>query len=188
MAFNDEGVVRAVARSRVPVVAGVGHESDTTLVDFGADLRAPTPSVAAELLVPDARSGAAALERAMGRVAQRATEALRRRRVHVETARRTLDRRAPRALVAGLRRRGDEAAVRFGRALARLIAARRGAVVSASRRLDGLSPLNVVARGYAIVEDASGRVRTSARSFGPGERAVVRLRDGRLGTRVESVE
>ncbi len=186
--FNDEAVVRAVARSRVPVVTGVGHESDTTLVDFAADVRAPTPSVAAELLVPDVRGPAEALDRAMRRVAQRAHEAVRRRRLQVDSARRILDRRAPRALVAGLRRRTDEAASSAERALARLLADRRAVVVSAQRRLGALSPLNVVARGYAIVEGVDGRVRTSARAFSRGDAAVVRLRDGRLRTRVEVVE
>ena len=187
-AFNDEGVVRAVTRASVPVVSGVGHESDTTLVDFAADLRAPTPSVAAELLVPDARAGIVALDRAMRRVAQRAEESARRRRALVVSARRVLDRRAPRALVAGLRRRTDEAGARLDRAMSRLLTARRGAVTSASRRLEALSPFNVVARGYAIVEDADGHVRTNARTFQPGDPARVRLRDGRLVTRVENVE
>jgi exodeoxyribonuclease VII large subunit len=188
MPFNDEALVRAIARARVPVVTGVGHESDTTLVDHAADVRAPTPSVAAEILVPDARGGALALERVLRRVTQRAEEAVRRRRAHVEGARRVLDRRAPRALIAGLRRRGDEASARLERTLARLVAARRSALLSASHRLDALSPLNVVARGYAIVEDGDGRVRTSARSFQHGDAAVVRLRDGRLRTRVERVD
>jgi len=187
-AFNDEGVVRAVTRASVPVVSGVGHESDTTLVDFAADLRAPTPSVAAELLVPDARAGIVALDRAIRRVAQRAEESARRRRALVVSARRVLDRRAPRALVAGLRRRTDEAGARLDRAMSRLLTARRGAVTSASRRLEALSPFNVVARGYAIVEDADGHVRTNARTFQPGDPARVRLRDGRLVTRVENVE
>ena len=186
--FNDEGLVRAVARASVPVVSGVGHESDTTLVDFAADVRAPTPSVAAELLVPDARAGAIALDRAMRRVAQRADEAVRRRRALVAAARRVLDRRAPRALVAGLRRRADEAASRMDRALPRLAAARRAAITATARRLDALSPFNVVSRGYAIVEDASGRVRTQAHAFSAGDVARVRLRDGRLVTRVEEVE
>ena len=186
--FNDEAVVRAVARAAVPVVTGVGHESDTTLVDFAADVRAPTPSVAAELLIPDARAGALALDRAMRRVATRAEDAVRRRRALVDTARRVLDRRAPRALVAGLRRRSDEAASRLDRALARIVASRRAAVTAASRRLDALSPFNVVSRGYAIVEDHAGRVRTDARSFKRGEAARVRLRDGRLVARVEDIQ
>lgn len=188
MPFNDEALVRAVARSRVPVVTGVGHESDTTLVDHAADVRAPTPSVAAEILVPDARGGSLSLERALRRVVQRVEEAVRRRRAHVDGARRVLDRRAPRAMIAGLRRRADEASARLQRSLARVVAARRAALLSASHRLDALSPLNVVARGYAIVEDGDGRVRTSARSFQPGDPAVVRLRDGRLRTRVERAE
>jgi exodeoxyribonuclease VII large subunit len=186
--FNDEGVVRAVQRAAVPVVSGVGHESDTTLVDFAADVRAPTPSVAAELLVPDARAGTQALDRAMRRVAQRAEEAVRRRRTLVVAARRVLDRRAPRALLAGLRRRSDESASRIERALARITASRRASLTSARRRLEALSPFNVVSRGYAIVEDADGRVRTDAKSFAPGDGATVRLRDGRVVTRVEKIE
>lgn len=185
--FNDEALVRALARSRVPVVTGVGHESDTTLVDFVADLRAPTPSVAAELVVPDVRSDIAALARAMRRVEQRAGEATRRRRAALERAARILERRAPRARVAALRRRIDEAGARCDRTVRRLLAERRVATVAASRRLDALSPLHVVARGYAIVEDATGRVHTRAAEFAKGDAAHIRLRDGRLVTRVEEV-
>jgi exodeoxyribonuclease VII large subunit len=185
--FNDEALVRAVARSKVPVVSGVGHESDTTLVDFAADLRAPTPSVAAEIVVPDVQSGVAALRRAMRRVEQRAREAARRRRAAVDAARRTLDRRAPRTRVAALRRRLDENAARADRAVHRLAAMRRAAALAAAHRLEALSPLNVLGRGYAIVEDAGGRVRTSAREFETGATANVRMRDGVLRTRVDEV-
>ena len=186
--FNDEALVRAVSRSRAPLVTGVGHESDTTLVDHVADLRAPTPSVAAELVVPDVRSSVQVLDRAMHRIDQRVREAVRRRRTAVEAARRVLDRRAPRARVAALRRRLDEDRDRLERAARATVARRRATAFSASRRLEALSPLNVLGRGYAIVEDASGHVRTRAAEFVTGDAATVRLRDGRLKTRVEDIE
>lgn len=186
--FNDEALVRAATRSRVPLVTGVGHESDTTLVDHAADLRAPTPSVAAELVVPDVRSRMQALDRAVRRLEQRVREALRRRRLTVEAARRVLDRRAPRARVAALRRRLDEDRDRLERAARALVARRRATGLAASRRLEALSPLNVLGRGYAIVEDNAGHVRTRAADFARGDSAIVRLRDGQLATRVEEVK
>lgn len=186
--FNDEALVRAVARAKAPVVTGVGHESDTTLIDFAADLRAPTPSVAAELVVPDVAGILAALRRAVRRVAQRAQETTRRRRESLVALRRSLDRRAPRARVASSRRSLDESAARARRATWALLSTRRAAARAASRRLEALSPLNVLGRGYAIVEDADGRVRTSAAAFAVGDVAIARMRDGSLRTRVEEKE
>jgi exodeoxyribonuclease VII large subunit len=185
--FNDEALVRAVARTKVPVVTGVGHESDTTLVEFAADQRAPTPSVAAEVVVRDVQGGLVTLRRAMQRVEQRTRDAMRRRRATVEAARRTLDRRAPRARIAALRRRLDENAARADRGMRRLAVTRRAAALAAARRLEALSPLNVLGRGYALVETSAGKVSTSARDFDVGDLANVRMRDGLMRTRVEEI-
>ena len=188
MPFNDEALVRAMARFPRPTVSGVGHETDVTLCDLVADVRAPTPSAAAELVVPDARVGQAGAERHMRRIAQRVREALEARRRRLVTAHRLLERRAPPARVAELRQRLDDDRRALDRAMGRLVPTRRQRLGSAKRQLDALSPLNVLGRGYAIVEGADGRVRASASALHPGERARVRMRDGRANVTVEGVE
>jgi exodeoxyribonuclease VII large subunit len=186
--FDDEALVRAVARSPWPVCTGVGHETDVTLVDLVADMRAPTPSGAAELVVPDAsatRRAVAALKR---RLDQRMREALERRRARMVTARRLLDRRAPAARVALLRQRLDEGRRALDRAVGRAVPERRRRAAAAKRRLDALSPLAVLGRGYAVVEGADGKIRTSASSLSRGDTVRLRLRDGRAGANITSVE
>jgi len=188
MPFNDEALVRAMARFPKPTVSGVGHETDVTLCDLVADVRAATPSAAAELVVPDARVGQVTAERHMRRISARVREALDARRRRLVTAQRLLERRAPPARVAELRQRLDEDRRALDRAMSRLVPARRQRLTSAKRQLEALSPLNVLGRGYAIVEGADGRVRSSAKTLRAGEKARVRMRDGRANVTVEGVE
>lgn len=185
--FNDEALVRALAWFAYPVCSGVGHESDTTLVDHVADVRAPTPSVAAELVVPDATSEVriAIRHRQLMETRIRAVVGGRRRRL--VAARRLLERRAPAARIGALRQRLDEDRRSLDRAAARVVPARRQRAASLRRRLEALSPLAVLGRGYAIVEDAGGRVRADAASLRPGTDIRIRLRDGRVGARVTEV-
>lgn len=186
--FNDEALVRAIARFPRPVCSGVGHETDVTLADLVADVRAPTPSAAAELVVPDASARQQRAERAWRRVAGRMRERVEQRRRRVETARRLLDRRAPAMRLAVRQQRLDEARRNIDRAIARAVPARRQRAVAAQRRLVALSPLAVLGRGYAIVEGADGHVRPSVKVLASGERVRLRMRDGRAGARIEEVE
>ncbi len=188
MAFNDEALVRAIARFPRPTVSGVGHETDQTLCDLVADVRAPTPSAAAELVVPDARVGQMNAERHMRRIAARLRDALDARRRRLTAAHRDLERRAPPAKVAARRQQLDEDRRALDRAMARLIPARRQRLMQAKRQLEALSPLGVLGRGYAIVEGDDGRIRGSVRQLRAGERARLRMRDGRAQVAVESVE
>ena len=103
-------------------------------------------------------------------------------------ARRLVERRAPAARVAALRQRVDEDRRQIDRAVSRLIPARRQRLTGSHRRLEALSPLRVLGRGYAIVEGADGRVRASVSTLKPGERARLRMRDGRADVTVEGVE
>jgi len=164
--FNDEALVRALARFPRPVCSGVGHETDVTLADLAADVRAPTPSAAAELVVPDSSASQQRANRAWRRVAGRVRERIEERRRRLETARRIIDRRAP----------------------AMRLAVRRQRIVSAQRRLAALSPLAVLGRGYAIVEGKDGHIRASVAMLETGERVRIRMRDGRAGALVETVE
>ncbi|MDR1961102.1 MAG: exodeoxyribonuclease VII large subunit [Gracilibacteraceae bacterium] len=208
-AFNTEIVARAIAASSIPVVAAVGHETDVTIADFTADLRAPTPSAAAELVVP-ARSAlqgqcadlagllAARMERQIARKRQaleifRAARVLRHPREIYAVRRQELDFLSERLTAAG-RRRVEAGRAVLVRGAARLNAAgaglfdgkgREAAVLSA--RLEALSPLAVLGRGYGLVRDGTGAVITGVAAAHPGQAVTVRLKDGRLDCRVEAV-
>lgn len=186
--FNDEALVRAMARFPKPICTGVGHETDLTLVDLIADRRASTPSGAAELVVPDAGATIAAADRIRRRLDARMRDIGGDRRRRALNAKRLLDRRAPAARIAELKFRLDDGRRSIDRAIARAVPQRRQRVVSARRRLEALSPLAVLGRGYAIVEGEDGRVRTAAASLRAGEQARLRMRDGRADVRIETVE
>lgn len=186
--FNDEALVRAMARFPKPICTGVGHETDITLVDFIADRRASTPSGAAELVVPDAGAVVATADRIRRRMDARIRDIAGDRRRRAVSANRLLERRAPAARIAEMRLRLDDGRRSIDRAIARAVPQRRQRAVSARKRLEALSPLAVLGRGYAIVEGADGRVRSDAASLQAGEQARLRLRDGQAGVRVETVE
>jgi exodeoxyribonuclease VII large subunit len=164
-AFNEEIVARAIFRSQVPVVSAVGHEVDVSVADLVADLRAPTPSAAAELCVPDLKDVQTALDTLGRRLALAALG-------HLKGTRTTLD-----ALEARARLAIDRALDSRRRDLARLVSA-----------LDALSPLGVLARGYSLTLDDSGAPIRSADSVKTGHIIRTRLASGAILSRVERVE
>lgn len=230
-AFNEELLVRAVAASPVPVVTAVGHEVDVTLVDLAADVRASTPSQAAELVVVDARARLAELMRlrreleqaarrsldAPGerlddlreRLADATRAALATRRERLTRLERRLSARHPTSVLRDAQQRIARLSTRADRAMQRRVVSetarlaplpprlreamvaqlsmRRLVLAGAAARLHALSPLGVLARGYAIVEDEQRRVLRRASAAAPGERVVVRLAEGRLRARIEEV-
>ena len=186
--FNDEALVRALARFPRPVCSGVGHETDVTLADLVADIRAPTPSAAAALVVPDSGAAQQRAERAWQRVTARVHERIEERRRRLETARRLVDRRAPPMRLAVWRQRLDEARRALDRAIARAVPSRRQRAVAAQRRLAALSPLAVLGRGYAIVEGSDGHIRASVDALATGDQVRLRMRDGRAGAAIGEIE
>jgi exodeoxyribonuclease VII large subunit len=186
--FNDEALVRAMARFPRPVCSGVGHETDVTLADLVADVRAPTPSAAAELVVPDASGTIVAAQRLRRRMDARVAAAVEQRRRRLGAAKRGLDRRAPAARVAGLRQRLDDARRHLDRAISRAVPERRRRAAAARRRLEDLSPLAVLGRGYAIVEGGDGRVRSGVARLAVGDAVRLRMRDGRADASVTRLE
>ncbi len=159
--FNDERLVRAVADSPVPVVTAIGHEQDTPLCDLAADRRASTPTAAGRLVVPDLDDLLAGLARSRAALGRGGHRALERRAERLASVRERL-RRAPELLVER----------------------RRASLAQSGGRLRALSPRSTLERGYAIVRDPSGIVR-SAGSVSPGDRIAVEVADGSFGARVE---
>lgn len=181
--FNDARVVRAVAESPVPIVVGVGHESDVTLADFAADLRAPTPSAAAELATPDATQ----LATVLGRLRDRATAALLgravERRAFLDAEKRALRRLAPD--IDAARQRTSDLLDRGARAIGERLARRRMEVQSAHATLRTLSPTATLERGYAVARTADGRILHEATDTEAGEALQVIVAHGTVETRVE---
>jgi exodeoxyribonuclease VII large subunit len=178
-AFNDEQVIRAVFACRVPVVSGVGHETDWTLVDAVADLRAPTPSAAAELCVPSVADLAIRIGEARERLARCAEQVVHAGADDVALLRSRLDRRSPEpaiaarhALVAGLFRRATSRQHAIERESRAKLDAHRAT-------LGALDPRAVLARGYALLHDAGdGTLIGSVTAAAPGRAFHAHLADG----------
>jgi exodeoxyribonuclease VII large subunit len=188
-AFNEEVVVRAIHASRIVVVSAVGHEIDVTLSDLVADVRALTPSEAAERVVPDAdellRALAAQKRRMLLSLARRASQA--RSRLDALAGRRAF--RKPFDLVHDLARRLDEWSQRSTRAARQRLAALRGRADSRAGRLEPLSPLAVLGRGYSLTQRArDGRVLRDAGELAVGDEIQTRFHRGRAVSRVEAIE
>jgi exodeoxyribonuclease VII large subunit len=207
--FNDEAVVRAVAAHPCPIVVGVGHETDVTLAEFAADVRAATPSVAAELVVPMRTDEQARVDGYAARLRAAAGRALTDRRQLLNSEKRALEQNHPQAQLAAERERVGVLVDRAARVVARTleidrsvlnraseqlpalasgaIAVARGELGRQSAALSALSPYATLERGYSIVRGPSGAVLRDVRSVESGDSVSVRLQRGELGARVESV-
>lgn len=184
--FNEEPVVRAIFDSQVPIVSAVGHEIDVTLADLVADVRAATPTEAAELVVPSSEEIATGLTN----FRQRLTSALHRRallaRARVDAIAQTRAFRRPLDMVHDLSLQLDELNNRHRRAIQHRLTRDGDRLAALAARLESLSPLAVLSRGYSVTQRTSdGRVVRDASMLSPGEQITTRLADGRVISRVE---
>ncbi|MCA9969380.1 MAG: exodeoxyribonuclease VII large subunit [Anaerolineales bacterium] len=186
-AFNDEQVARAVFAARHPIISGVGHEVDFTIVDFVADLRAPTPSAAAELAVPDMAEVAAQLAELRIRLQGSMLDGLASRQWDVQQLQRTLRHLSPRMRLDSHRQRLDGLAGRLTQVMARQLERRRAQLALPETRLRAVSPLATLARGYAIVRGEDGQIVRSVAQVQPAQRLAVQVADGQLDVRVMAV-
>jgi len=183
-AFNDESVAWAIFWATVPVISGIGHEVDYTIADLVADHRAATPSVAAEMAVPDRE----ALLAEISYLARRLSAVT---RVTVDTAGRRvrdrvahLERRSPLRIIAAQRLRCHEMRDRTGRSMEMRLARSRLELTNVRGRLEALGPRQVLTRGFSIVTDAaSGRTVRRPQDTGPGRDLVIRLGQGAIRAR-----
>lgn len=179
-AFNDERVARAIFASSIPVISAVGHEPDVTIADYVADVRASTPSNAAEIAVPDRYE----LAQSLDFTADRMEKLLLRR---IETYRERLEDiaqkgifQSPRVYVDQRRATLQAAQERLAAVLKHLVAGKRERYVFLGASLDAMSPLAVLARGYSIARDEGGKVIKSAGGVKAGDRIDIRLHEGEI--------
>ena len=187
-AFNDERVARAIYASELPVISAVGHEPDVTISDYVADARASTPSNAAEIVVPDQRDIRDALDSFRIRQDQALRKKLMSLSQQLEAYQSKRVMTDPVAHIDNRRISLDHARDRLVSAEERNLAAARQRFVALAAALDAMSPLRVLARGYAIAEDSQGQAIKSIKSLSPGDAVTVELCDGRADCLVRSVK
>lgn len=185
-AFNEEIVARAIHASVIPVISAVGHETDTTIADYAADLRVPTPSAAAELVARGKLEREVHLDHLCSRLATLIKSRLCFARERVDGLERRL--RSPLAVVARQRLLLDHLESRLDSGMVRRLQRHRDRLQGVFGRLDLLSPFATVARGYAIVTTSDGSVLRDALAVHPGERIHLQLQHGKLTARVEKSE
>lgn len=186
-AFNEEPVAWAIALSNIPVISAVGHEPDVTISDYVADLRASTPSNAAELAVPDQQQERQRLEGLTLRLRQAMEVQLDRDRKELRRLEQSRVLRNPVAVVDDQRMRLDSVQRRLAMALERTLRRGRVELAGLAGRVDAMSPLKVLSRGYAIAK-AEGRAVTTVEQVQPGQAMDVLVADGVYHCRVEEKE
>jgi len=188
-AFNEEIVARAVYASKVPVVSGVGHETDTTIIDYVADLRAPTPSAAAELANPDRAELALAVEGYRRLIVEDIEGRLAVAEDALDQEIAVLARLSPERQVLDDRQRLNDMLTTMTLRLEHAVALNRERVSGSKARLEALSPLQILKRGYAIVRDLdTGKVVSGIQDTQPDHLLEIRVSDGAFGARTESVK
>ena len=208
-AFNEEVVARAIYRSKIPVISAVGHEPDVTIADYVADLRAATPSNAAELCTPDQQELRQRIADVSNRMASLLSRQLKNCRTQLELRKNARVLQSPENYLADRRQTLDVLTEKLGRTMANRLTKEAGqlalcrqrlstaenAVLAGERkrletraaRLDAMSPLKVLARGYSITEDDRGTAIVSASSLYPGDHITIRFHRGSADARVEQV-
>jgi len=186
--FNEEIVARAIYNSRIPVVSAVGHEVDFTISDFVADVRAPTPSAAAELVIPEKEKLAAAVESGYVRLTNALLRKLNVLRRQVEGFKDSYVLREPLNLVVQMRQRLDDLSHALALGAGHILEINRETFKSLTGRLEALSPLAVLSRGYSITfMAADGSVVKDAKTLKAGDRIETRLHKGRVTSVVENI-
>lgn len=187
-AFNEECVARAVYDSKIPVISAVGHEPDVTIADFVSDLRAATPSNAAELAVPDQNEVYSVLLGQKNRLEQSMTRRLTLSRQALDRVAKSRVMTDPKTYFQDKRILLDYLSRRLSQGLAASVAGERQRFTRLAASLDALSPLKVLGRGYAIARKEDGQVISQVAQAVPGEHFTLRLSDGSVPCRVEQFD
>ena len=187
-AFNEEETVRAVAASAIPIVSAVGHETDFTLCDFAADKRAATPSQAAELAVADAEGYIMMVENLSRRCRHLMTTRLEQEEYRLDRAKNSWALKDPERIFAEGALRTDAAYTKLVSKMDSLLKQSRHSFELQAARLDNLSPLAVLARGYSVTQKEDYKVVTSIEQVRWGEELITTVGDGKIVSVVQSVE
>ncbi len=187
-AFNDEGLVRAVAASEIPIVSAVGHETDFTLCDFAADQRAPTPSAAAELVLRDHRDVLQRFDGLSERMDACMESRLQRYRSRLTEWEQRLKLCSPEGRLKEQRNRLERLTTGMDASMQNRLGSARQRLELAVNHLEAVNPLAVLARGYGVVQDSEGRVVSSVAALRVGEPVTIRLSDGRAVAEIRSKE
>ena len=185
--FNDEGLARAVYNSEIPVISAVGHETDFTICDFVADMRAPTPSAAAELAVPDANELQYALSDLKNRMFLNVSSGIADRRSRLEylTSKGAL--KSPDEMLSNRSQRLDTAFSKMLSSYENRIGGKKVEFISAATALSKLDPMSVLMRGFAFVSDKSGKNVYSSQALAKGDKINVRFHDGSAVCEVKEI-
>lgn len=185
--FNYEGLARAVYNSEIPVISAVGHETDFTICDFVADMRAPTPSAAAELAVPDANELQYALSALKNRMFLNVSSGIADRRSRLEylTSKGAL--KSPDEMLSNRSQRLDTAFSKMLSSYENRIGGKKVEFISAATALSKLDPMSVLMRGFAFVSDKSGKNVYSSQALAKGDKINVRFHDGSAVCEVKEI-
>lgn len=185
--FNDEGLARAVYNSEIPVISAVGHETDFTICDFVADMRAPTPSAAAELAVPDANELQYALSALKNRMFLNVSSGIADRRSRLEylTSKGAL--KSPDEMLSNRSQRLDTAFSKMLSSYENRIGGKKVEFISAATALSKLDPMSVLMRGFAFVSDKNGKNVYSSQALAKGDEINVRFHDGSAVCEVKEI-
>ena len=173
-AVNEEIVARAIYASEIPIISAVGHETDFTIADFVADLRAPTPSAAAEIAVPSQLELVSKISTMMSRMQSATVNSLKNKRLRVEK----LSMRSPKDKIDDLRQKNDNLIRQAEKSFLLCLEGNKKVISGLCAKLDALSPLKVLARGYGIATEEDGTVIRSVCNMTPGKDFTLRLTDG----------
>lgn len=185
--FNDEGLARAVYNSEIPVISAVGHETDFTICDFVADMRAPTPSAAAELAVPDANELQYALSALKNRMFLNVSSGIADRRSRLEylTSKGAL--KSPDEMLSNRSQRLDTAFSKMLSSYENRIGGKKVEFISVATALSKLDPMSVLMRGFAFVSDKNGENVYSSQALAKGDKINVRFHDGSAVCEVKEI-
>lgn len=187
-AFNEEEVARAIFNCNTPIISAVGHETDITIADFVADLRAPTPSAAAELAVCDIREIFVQIDEYKQLLLQLMNQKIKRQRIRLEQIKLRLEYGNPKSKIQQKRQRLLNIEDRLEYLMKQKVQQNRYRLAVYAEQMKGLSPLRKLSQGYAFVSDETGRTIKSIEQVEKGQKLFISVTDGNLKATVEQIE